>query len=834
MFFFRDLLRCLLHPHMQLLAFSATFPPPLVSFLENFVEELDAARLTQAAGHKKKREEEQQRQRALSFIAAHALAEKGISRREEGICSTKDLAEAYMNGDDFAKKVGKTWAEHKNQGLQEAKQEEKSTGSDARKEGRDGTLSRRLADTEGEEKEVRGTVADSREEDRCPWGGEQAEKGGEGVRARAEEESAPPGAVGDESGRETNGDGAGVCLSERKDSSNHALSPGSSSSALPAGKREEKADGERQSPLHHHAVENNQLRPRSRKGGKEIEEESPSRLHLEPRSFERILLCSSLIIHSGESKKTGEIGEAEKKKERNSGEGRGGDGEQEEEEGKAERREGRVQRGTTAAGQRSAADVARALAKKYGTPSSPTPPPLSTAAVTAAENPCLSSFRRSSLPSSESGRTSSSCGDLPSPSFFPAERRSPIHEATEDVEVEAAAVSGRETRPKKSTQRTETKERREERCCRTEEAKTTSDAHPLRERIKVDRPQENLSLEKKEKRGGDGGHDEALVDDDTRGKDISTERKGSTADYTGEGRNASRSSSSSSSATSFSLGVPPSQRAATRAPTIEDAGGDFWTTGRSLLGDVTPLHAASKTVQRVPPGQSSNHAGRHPENLLLSSPVSSSTTSAHAVSASSPSARPLPSAPPGPLVSNSHGSAPIQAASLEEEEEEERPTGGHPTEGAGSTSQLRGEVPEKKKKSLGPCEEMKRKHEKESSSASVSSSSTSKSLPSPLLEGIFEKQAKTVIAVMETLPSCRRDSTHLSLCVSLSTGLHSTLLHVDVTLVGCPLEGSLLRIETMGLPPPMCFDASIVFSSAVSCPPHRTLHAVPFFPERCK
>ncbi|KFG31305.1 DEAD/DEAH box helicase domain protein [Toxoplasma gondii GAB2-2007-GAL-DOM2] len=72
----RSLLTSLLVRRTQLLAFSATFPSPLLSFLEDLVESLDARSIAAQRERLAKSSSESQRQRALAFVAAHAEARR--------------------------------------------------------------------------------------------------------------------------------------------------------------------------------------------------------------------------------------------------------------------------------------------------------------------------------------------------------------------------------------------------------------------------------------------------------------------------------------------------------------------------------------------------------------------------------------------------------------------------------------------------------------------------------------------------------------------------------------------------------------------------------------
>ncbi|PFH33536.1 hypothetical protein BESB_077530 [Besnoitia besnoiti] len=83
------LLTSLLTRRMQVLAFSATFPPPLLCFFEELVETLDTKWLAAEGTRRRKKDEDSLRQRALAFVAAHAEAQR------QG-AGTPELARAYV------------------------------------------------------------------------------------------------------------------------------------------------------------------------------------------------------------------------------------------------------------------------------------------------------------------------------------------------------------------------------------------------------------------------------------------------------------------------------------------------------------------------------------------------------------------------------------------------------------------------------------------------------------------------------------------------------------------------------------------------------------------
>ncbi|CBZ53214.1 putative DEAD/DEAH box helicase [Neospora caninum Liverpool] len=89
----QSLLTSLLVRSTQLMAFSATFPPPLLSFFEDLVEALDSRSIAAARERSLRREDDEKRRRAIAFVVAHAEA-----RKRGG--DQRDIVQGYVAGRD--------------------------------------------------------------------------------------------------------------------------------------------------------------------------------------------------------------------------------------------------------------------------------------------------------------------------------------------------------------------------------------------------------------------------------------------------------------------------------------------------------------------------------------------------------------------------------------------------------------------------------------------------------------------------------------------------------------------------------------------------------------
>ncbi|PHJ22358.1 dead deah box helicase domain-containing protein [Cystoisospora suis] len=386
------LLKSLLHPHMQLLAFSATFPPPLISFLENFVEDLDEARYTSALQSQKKKEEEEQRQRALSFVVAHALAEKeggGLSlkgEKEGSFSLTKELAEAYMNrarnfekeGRDSNEKRKKENCKEDTHGEERKRREEEVREEEEEIEGESSISKKRVEGKDtGEEGSIREGVQKRHSQEGKKREGEEGEEEEEENITEVQEKVVSSGVVGvvgeeqmiRERHEETH---SSRDLREKNGSLNSPFVSSSCFRSEESHRGEKRENNGAEKVDASHALETGKQTKASAPRGREVGSMIPMRS--EPRCFEKILLCSSWILHSREGKTSLHKREEENKKTEINGSEVVRKGE-EEEETKVDGREGSSLKKASMGKKRSAAEVARALAMKYGTPSSPSPPP---------------------------------------------------------------------------------------------------------------------------------------------------------------------------------------------------------------------------------------------------------------------------------------------------------------------------------------------------------------------------------------------------------------------------------------------------------------------------